>query len=72
MEECRKIIVSKNHEKWLFGTDRMITALNEDVAAEPEQVLRNVRLAVKRFVGTAEQFDDLTMLCLEYRGKASE
>ena len=42
--------------------------LNEDAGAEPEGILRNVHMAVDRFVGTAEQFDDITMLCLEYRG----
>ena len=29
----------------------------------------NVRRAVDTFVKDAEQFDDLTMLCLEYKGK---
>ena len=53
----------------LFGIDRTIEALKEDTSADPEAVLRNVRAAVDRFVGEAEQFDDLTMLCLEYKGK---
>ncbi len=52
----------------MFGTDRMLAALNEDSAASPAQVLENVRRAVDDFVQEAEQFDDLTMLCLEYRG----
>ena len=51
----------------LFGTDRMIEALNSDAGAAPEQILKNVRAAVDGFVKDAEQFDDLTMLCLEYR-----
>ena len=50
----------------MFGTDRMIEALNRDPAAAPEGVLKNVRTAVNEFVKDAEQFDDLTMLCLEY------
>ena len=33
-----------------------------------QELLKNVRLAADAFVGDAEQFDDLTMLCLEYRG----
>ena len=33
----------------------------------PVEVLRTVRGAVDSFVRDAEQFDDLTMLCLEYR-----
>ena len=54
----------------LFGTDRMLAALNRDPAASPEQILKNVRHAVDSFVQDAEQFDDLTMLCLEYRGRS--
>ena len=46
----------------------MMAALNTAVNADPEETLRIVRSAVDGFVGSAEQFDDLTMLCLEYRG----
>ncbi len=53
----------------LFGTERMINALNTDPNASCEQVLLNVRSAVDGFVKEAEQFDDLTMMCLEYKGK---
>ena len=56
----------------LFGTDRLTEALNADPDAEPEQTLKNVREAVDAFVKDAEQFDDLTMLCLEYRGREGE
>ena len=56
----------------LFGVERMLAALNEDPAAAPVQLLKNVRRAVDDFVGEAEQFDDLTMLCLEYRGKPAQ
>ena len=54
--------------KELFGTDRMLAALNADASAVPEKILKQVRGAVDGFVQDAEQFDDLTMLCLEYRG----
>jgi serine phosphatase RsbU (regulator of sigma subunit) len=53
----------------LFGTDRMIAALNSKENQDPTQVLKTVRAAVDDYVGNAEQFDDLTMLCLEYLGK---
>ncbi len=49
----------------LFGTDRMIEALNRDPSASPEQLLKNVKAAVDEFVGEAPQFDDLTMLAME-------
>ncbi len=52
----------------MFGTDRMVKALNSDASAGPEKLLKNVRNAVNDFVKDAEQFDDLTMLCLEYLG----
>ena len=56
----------------LFGTDRMIEALNEAHTASPDRILKHVWESVDAFVKDAEQFDDLTMLCLEYRGPEKE
>ena len=56
-------------DKNMFGTERMVDALNTEPEASPEVILKNVRSAVDGFVKEAEQFDDLTMLCIEYRGK---
>ena len=56
----------------LFGTDRMIDALNEDVYAPVEELLRNVRRSVSEYAAGAEQFDDLTMLAVEYTGTDTE
>ena len=55
-------------ENRMFGTERMLGALNREWEAAPETILNNVTKAVNRFVNDAEQFDDLTMLCLEYKG----
>ena len=52
----------------LFGLQRMIQALNEVSALSPEQILEHVEAKVNDFVGEAPQFDDLTMLCFDYRG----
>ena len=52
----------------LFVMERILAALNSDPDASPEGVLKNIRRAVDGFVGEAEQFDDLTMLCLHYLG----
>ena len=57
-----------NAKEELFGTERLVKALNTAPEAEPQTVLKNVRAAVDDFVQDAEQFDDMTMLCLEYRG----
>ena len=53
----------------LFGTDRMIEVLNVAPEATPEHVLCSMRTALDDFVGQAPQFDDITMLCLQYNGK---
>ena len=58
-----------NEAEELFGTDRMIDVLNKDPEASPEKILANITEGINDFVKDAEQFDDLTMLCLEYRGK---
>ncbi|MBQ7604756.1 MAG: SpoIIE family protein phosphatase [Clostridia bacterium] len=52
----------------LFGTDRMLESLNKDAGASTVDTLKNVKDSVDGFVKDAEQFDDLTMLCLEYKG----
>ena len=46
----------------LFGTDRMLSALNRDPEAAPEQLLRTVREQIDAFVGDVPQFDDITMM----------
>jgi sigma-B regulation protein RsbU (phosphoserine phosphatase) len=57
-----------DRENQLFGTERMLAALNSAPEASPQDILRNVRRAVDLFVQNEEQFDDLTMLCIEYKG----
>jgi len=53
----------------MFGLKRMVSALNEAAGKSPEDILRHMKEAVDGFVQDAAQFDDLTMLCLEYRGQ---
>ncbi|MCR5121640.1 MAG: SpoIIE family protein phosphatase [Ruminococcus sp.] len=55
-----------NAKNELFGTERMIAALNIAPEAEPKTLLENMKQAVDEFVGEAPQFDDLTMLCVKY------
>ena len=57
-----------NDQSELFGTERMLSALNAQSDATPQGILKNVRAAVDGFVEDAEQFDDLTMLCVAYKG----
>ena len=60
-----------NGDDELFGLTRMLETLNREPTATPERLLLNVRADVNTFVGGEEQFDDLTMLCLEYYGPAA-
>ena len=52
----------------LFGTDRLLLALNKDRNADPKKSLENVKDAIGEFVKDAPQFDDITMLCISYKG----
>ena len=52
----------------LFGTDRMLAALNREPDAEPRRLLENVKEELDAFVGSAPQFDDITMLSMIYNG----
>ena len=47
----------------------MVEALNRNPDADPKQVLSGIRKAVDDFAQGAEQADDLTMMCLEFKGK---
>ena len=58
-----------DHDLQLYGTDRMLDALNRDPDASPETLLRNVRADIDEFVGDAPQFDDITMLGFTYYGE---
>ena len=58
-----------NADNELFGTDRMLAALNESSNVSAEEVLETVNSHIGKFVGNAPQFDDITMLCLKYFGK---
>ena len=54
----------------LYGMDRLHKVLNEKcLDCNPEQTLKLVKEDIDAFVGDNDQFDDITMLCLEYKKK---
>ena len=55
-----------NPDVIMYGTDRMLGALNRDKEASPKELLDNVCYDITDFIRDAEQFDDLTMMCLKY------
>ncbi len=63
---------ANNAEDEQYTLGRMELALNQIQERDPESVLKGVRADVDAFVKGADQFDDLTMLCVAYRGGRSE
>ena len=63
---------ARNENARLFGTARMLTALNVDPSASPERLLQNVRRGIDEFVGNADRSDDITMMCFSYSGGKKE
>ena len=59
---------ANNAAQELYTLARMELALNQIQGRDPESVLKGVRADVDAFVKDADQFDDLTMLCVTYRG----
>lgn len=51
----------------LYGMDRLTSILNRNVDKTPMELLPEVKKDIDTFVGDAPQFDDITMLCLEYK-----
>lgn len=59
---------ANNAKQELFGTDRLLEALNRDPDAESKILLSNVTDAVAAYVQDEPQFDDTTMLAVKYMG----
>lgn len=60
---------SINSKEELFGEDRLEVVLNENAEKKPEEILHAVKEKMDAFVGEAEQFDDITMLCMTFLGR---
>ena len=56
-------------EENMFTKERLARVLGEiEAESTPEMITQRVYTAVKDFVGSAPQFDDMTMLVLNYQG----
>ena len=53
----------------LYGMERLGAILNKVKGGTPQEILPAVKRDIDEFVGEAPQFDDITMLCLEYKAK---
>ncbi|MGH8691897.1 MAG: CHASE2 domain-containing protein [Burkholderiales bacterium] len=57
-----------NERGELYGAARMVAALKGLKATSPDAIIGALREDVRRFAGRAEQFDDLTLLCVRWNG----
>ena len=58
-----------NGQNELYGMDRLEAVLNRFGGDVPDVILPSVKADIDTFVGDAPQFDDITMLCLEFKKK---
>ncbi|MBQ0102191.1 MAG: serine/threonine-protein phosphatase, partial [Firmicutes bacterium] len=64
---------ARSEDGGFFGKDRIKKNLDENVGETIRGTVLNMKAAVDKYTEGTEQFDDLTMLTLEYRGgKADE
>lgn len=58
-----------NEGNELYGMERLKNVLCKNAALPPIKLLPEIKADLDAFVGEAPQFDDITMLCLEYKAK---
>lgn len=56
----------------LFGEDRLLSSLNSAVNMPVDDICKKVKADVDIFVGEAEQFDDITMMCIRLNERESK
>ena len=47
----------------------MLKTINKYTKNTPEEIVKNMKADIDLFVGSHDQFDDITMLCVEFKGK---
>ena len=58
-----------NAENKLYGEDRLVSFMNQNTSMEATKLLPALKANIDEFVGEAPQFDDITMLMLDYKPK---
>lgn len=62
---------AENSEHEQFGNDRIVQVLSEKPYESVSETIDRLRAAIARHAGSAEQSDDLTMMCLEWKAPSS-
>ena len=60
---------ASNAKEEFYGLQRLEDALNRLPCQDPCGILEGIKADVDAFTGDASQFDDMTMLCLVYKGQ---
>ena len=63
------VVEAHNVKDELLGVEETIKELNRSVGETPEETVKRVLKRVNDFAGECEQFDDITMLSLWYKGE---
>jgi len=57
-----------DHEKKLYANDRLIRTLEMEKSDSAQEIVENIILSVREFVGAVAQSDDITVLALTFNG----
>jgi sigma-B regulation protein RsbU (phosphoserine phosphatase) len=58
-----------DHENKLYSNDRLIRTLQTEKSDCAQEIVENILLSVREFVGTVAQSDDITVLSLTFTGR---
>ena len=61
-----------NTQNKLYGEDRLLNFMNDNASVEATKLLPALKNNIDEFVGEAPQFDDITMLMLDYKPKKGD
>ena len=61
-----------NLDNKLYGEDRLLEFMNNNLDLEATKLLPKIKTNIDDFVGEAPQFDDITMLILDYKAEKED
>lgn len=66
------VVEATNKQNELYGDERLEEYLNNNINLDPNKTITGVKKDIDKFVDGAEQFDDITMLSIEFKSKKKE
>jgi len=61
---------AENRGKHLFGDDAVVATISKSIAGSMQSLANNLLVTVRQFADGAQQSDDITILCLKYKGNS--